>query len=93
MLRRTKDVGPTVGLPSLRHFVWFFNVPVQVPTQGHPFNGYSAKPDPPIALWDSIKKLRMIQHYDRTNYHISNKTCLHSAIIMYVKITLKLTEN
>ena len=28
-----------------RHFVGFFNVPVQVPPGGHPLYGYSEKPD------------------------------------------------
>ena len=39
MCRQTKEeVGPTVGLPTqFRHFVGFFNVPVQAPTRDHPF--------------------------------------------------------
>ena len=38
MCRRTEEeVGPTVGLPRHRHFVGFFNVPVQAPTRDHPF--------------------------------------------------------
>ena len=33
MCRRTEEeIGPTVGLPSHRQFVGFFNVPIQVPT-------------------------------------------------------------
>ena len=41
-----EEVGPTVWLPRHRHFVGFFNVPFQAPTQGHHFNGYSEKPAP-----------------------------------------------
>ena len=38
MCRRIEEeVGPTVGLPRHRHFVGFFNVPVQAPTRGQPF--------------------------------------------------------
>ena len=38
MCRRTEEeVGPTVGLPRHRHFVGFFNMPVQAPTRDHPF--------------------------------------------------------
>ena len=38
MCRRTEEeVGPTVGLPRHRHFVGFFNVPVQAPTRDQPF--------------------------------------------------------
>ena len=39
MCRLTEEkVGPTVGLlMPLRHFVGFFNVPVQEPTRWHPF--------------------------------------------------------
>ena len=36
-----KEVRPTVRLPCHSHFVGFFNVPVQSPTRGHPFYGYS----------------------------------------------------
>ena len=36
--------GPTDGLPRYRHFVEFFNVPVQARTLGNPFYGYSEKP-------------------------------------------------
>ena len=32
MCRRTEEVGPAVGLPRHKHFVWFFNVPVKAPT-------------------------------------------------------------
>ena len=39
MSRFIEEVGPTVGIP--RHS---FNVPVQAPTRGHPFYGYSDKP-------------------------------------------------
>ena len=43
--RRTKEVGPTVGAPSHRHFVWLSNVPVQAPTRGQPLDyGYYEKP-------------------------------------------------
>ena len=44
MCRRTEEVGPTVGLPRHRHFVGFFNVPVQPLTRGKPFYGFSEKP-------------------------------------------------
>ena len=37
--RWTEEVGPTVGLPRHKHFVGFFNLPVQ----GQPFYGYSEK--------------------------------------------------
>ena len=43
MCRQTEEVGPTVGLPCHRHFVGFFNVPVQAQPQGQPFYGYSEK--------------------------------------------------
>ena len=39
-----EEVEPTVGLPRHRHFVGFFNVPVQTPTRDPPFYGYSEKP-------------------------------------------------
>ena len=32
------------GAQRHRHFVGFFDVPVQAPTRGQPFNGYSEKP-------------------------------------------------
>ena len=46
MCRRTEEeVEPMVnGLPRHRHFVGFFNVPVQTPTRDPPFYGYSEKP-------------------------------------------------
>ena len=45
MCRRTEEeVEPTVGLPRHRHFVGFFNVPVQTRTRDPPFYGYSEKP-------------------------------------------------
>ena len=45
MCRRIEEeVEPTVGLPRHRHFVGFFNVPVQTPTREPPFYGYSEKP-------------------------------------------------
>ena len=34
------------GSQRHRHFVEFFNVPVQAPTRNHPFYGYSKKPPP-----------------------------------------------
>ena len=44
--RLKKNFGPTctVGLPHHRHFVWFFNMPVQAPTRDQPFYVYSEKP-------------------------------------------------
>ena len=33
-----------VGPPRHRHFIGFFNVPVQAPTLGQPFYSYSEKP-------------------------------------------------
>ena len=42
--RFTEEAGPTAGFPRHRHFLGFFNVPVQAPTRGHPFYGYSEKP-------------------------------------------------
>ena len=45
MCRRIEEeVEPTVGLPRHRHFVGFFNVPVQTPTRDPHFYGYSEKP-------------------------------------------------
>ena len=45
MCRRIEEeVEPTVGLPRHRHFVEFFNVPVQAPTRDPPLYGYSEKP-------------------------------------------------
>ena len=44
MCRRIEEVEPTVGLPRHRHFLGFFNVPVQTPTRDPPFYGYSEKP-------------------------------------------------
>ena len=45
MCRRIEEeVEPTVGLQRHRHFVGFFNVPVQTPTRDPPFYGYSEKP-------------------------------------------------
>ena len=45
MCRRIEEeVEPTVGLPRHRHFVGFFNVPVQAPTRDPPLYGYSEKP-------------------------------------------------
>ena len=34
------------GFQRFRHFVGFFNVPVQAPARGQPFYGYSEKPPP-----------------------------------------------
>ena len=54
MCRRTEaeEIGPTVGLPtpSYRHFVGFFNVPVQAPTRGYPLDGYFEKPPHLVAF-------------------------------------------
>ena len=38
MCRRTEEeeIGPTVGSQRQRHFVGFFNVPVQAPTRDQP---------------------------------------------------------
>ena len=45
MCRRTEnEVGPTVGFTRQRHFVGFFNVPVQSRTRDHLFYGCSEKP-------------------------------------------------
>ena len=50
MCRRTEEeAGPTVGLPSHRHFVGFFNVPVQAPTGDHTFYTVIPTPLPPIS--------------------------------------------
>ena len=39
------EVEPTVELPTRdKHFVGFYNVPVQAPTRGHPLYGSSEKP-------------------------------------------------
>ena len=43
MCRRTEEVGRTVGLPCNKHFVGFFNVPVQAPTRGHLFTVIAEK--------------------------------------------------
>ena len=54
MCSRTEEqVGPTVGLPRHRHFIGFFNMPVQAPTQGHPFYGKSEKPPHSVAIYDA----------------------------------------
>ena len=37
-----KKLNLLSGSQRHRHFVWFFNVPVHAPTQGHPF--YTAIP-------------------------------------------------
>ena len=37
MYRWAEDVGPMVGLSCRRHFVGFFNVPVQAPTPANLF--------------------------------------------------------
>ena len=42
-----------LGSQRHRHFVWFFNVPVQPPTRGHPFYGYSEKPSHLVAFYDN----------------------------------------
>ena len=39
-----KKLNLKSGCQRHRHFVEFFNVPVQAPTWGHPFYGYSEKP-------------------------------------------------
>ena len=41
------------GSQRHRHFVWFFNVPVQAPTRGHPY-GYSEKPPHLVAFYDTL---------------------------------------
>ena len=38
------------GSQRHRHFVGFFNVPVQAPTRGHPFYGYAEKPPHLVAV-------------------------------------------
>ena len=38
--------GPADGLPHYRHFEGLFNVPVQAPTLGNPFYGYSPRNRP-----------------------------------------------
>ena len=42
--RAEKKIEPADGLPTHRHFVWFFNMPVQASARGRPFYGYSEKP-------------------------------------------------
>ena len=42
-LKKKLDLCSMVGLPCHRHFVGFFNVSVQAPTQGQPFYAYSGK--------------------------------------------------
>ena len=44
IFKRTEEVRPMVGLPRHRHFVRFFNMPVQAPTRDQPFYGYSETP-------------------------------------------------
>ena len=41
------------GSQRHRHFVGFFNVPVQAPTRYHPFYGYSEKPPHLVAFKDT----------------------------------------
>ena len=47
---------------SQRHFIGFFNVPVQVPTRGHPFYGYSEKPPHLVAFYDTLGIWRTYSH-------------------------------
>ena len=47
------------------HFVWFFNVPVQIPTQDHPVYVYSEKPPNLVAFYDA--------HWD-TEYLFSSRS-------------------
>ena len=55
MCRRTEEkVLTTAGFPHHRHFIWLFNVPVQAPTRGHPFYGYSEKPPHLVAFYDML---------------------------------------
>ena len=42
--RTEEEVDPRSGSQRHRHFVWFFNVPVQALTRDHPFYGYSETP-------------------------------------------------
>ena len=53
MCRWIEEVEPTVGLPRHRHFVGFFNVPVQALTRECPYYGYSEKPPHLVAFYDT----------------------------------------
>ena len=53
------------GSQCHRHFAGFFNVPVQVPTRGQPFYGYSEKLPHLVAFYDM---LGMQRTYSQLNF-------------------------
>ena len=61
-MRIEEEVEPTIGLPRHRHFVVFFNVPVQAPTRDQPFYGHSEKPPHLVAFYDTLGILRTYSH-------------------------------
>ena len=50
------------GSQRYRHFVRFFNVPVQAPTRGHHFYGYSEKLPYLVAFYDTLGIPRTYSH-------------------------------
>ena len=70
MCRRIEEVEPTVGLPRHRHFVGFFNVPVQTPTRDHPFYGYSEKPKWGEFIVVLLLNLWNDQDYKKQNFSV-----------------------
>ena len=53
MCRWTEEVGPTVRLPCHRHFVGFFNVPVQATTRGQPSTVIPRNRPNSVAFYDA----------------------------------------
>ena len=53
-----------LGSQRHRYFVGFFNVPVQPPTRGQPFYGYSEKPSHLVAFYDTLGIRRTHSHHN-----------------------------
>ena len=78
MCRRIeKEVEPTVGLPRYRHFVGFFNVPVQAPTRDPPFYGYSEKPPHLVAFYDTHGDVLLISLLSNVNGLFEERVTLY----------------
>ena len=64
------------GSQRQRHFVGFFNVPVQAPTRGHPFlHGYLEKPPHLVAFYDTLG-------IRRTHSRLNPPPCPHGGKLM-----------
>ena len=50
------------GSQRHRHYVGFFNVPVQAPTRGHPFYAYSENPPHLVTIYDTLGIRRTYSH-------------------------------